>query len=129
MKEKCVHESFEAQDACPSKRRRPMPRHDREDEVGPEEPTGTPQWLFRRGDFPEMMISEHLGDTSSMVESLTHEVKSWSLISSSKKLPETTKHQPRVHSTNRALMKILLRDTRKNKEQGGGGEGYNNTIK
>ena len=127
MKEKFVHESGEAKESSPSKRSRPRKSHE-EKEGCESEGLGTEdrssQWLFRRGDLPEMMISDHLGDTSSMVESLTHEVKSWSLISSSKvvsKNPIESMKQQRAYSSNRALMKILLGGSRANKVQTGGG--------
>jgi hypothetical protein len=64
------------------------------------------QWLFRRGNSAEMVISEHLGDTSSMVESLTDAVNSWSLISTSTKASKGIKIE-RANTSKRAIMKVL----------------------
>jgi hypothetical protein len=122
VKEKDRHENGEASYVSPRKRsRNNAERVDQECEsermVRTEENS---QWLFRNGNSPEMVISEHLGDTSSMVDSMTHMVKSWSLISSSKVSNGTTKK--RVNSSNRALMKVLL-GVRESMEQGGVGKG------
>lgn len=47
-----------------------------------------------------MLISEHLGDTSSMVESLTRDMKSWSLISTSTTTRTTKSKNKNNRTTN-----------------------------
>ena len=81
------------------------------------------RWILRRqvdytadsllgDDSNTMILMEHLGDTPNMVESLTHQLDSWSLISdrqqsiSGKKKPKSQKE--RVRTSKRALMKVLL---------------------
>ena len=72
------------------------------------------QWLLRRrtesGQENTMIVLEHLGDASTMVESLTHQLDSWSLISRHPKHGiqlnrKTTKE--RVQASKREVMKAL----------------------
>lgn len=66
------------------------------------------QWLLRRqnnsGDDNTIVLMEHLGDASAMVESLTHQVDSWSLLSAHHPSRDTT----RIKASKRAIMRALL---------------------
>jgi hypothetical protein len=58
-----------------------------------------------------MVLMDHLGDTSAMVESLTHQLDSWSLISQPKKEQTTqarNENRKRAKDSKRAIMKTLL---------------------
>ena len=76
------------------------------------------QWLLRRctesGHDNTMVVMEHLGDASTMVESLTHQFGSWSLISYHTTQRNTTTNnnnnnkKGRVQASKREMMKTLL---------------------
>lgn len=64
------------------------------------------QWLFRRHDHGEMVLSDNLGDTSAIVDSLTHQVDNWSLT----KLPSASKtNKGRCKAAKRQVMRSMAR--------------------
>lgn len=80
------------------------------------------RWILRRemgsidngsgkGGSSTMILMEHLGDTSNMVESLTHQLDSWSLISSRQGAPKSKNsrvQKNRAKESKRAVTKALL---------------------
>jgi hypothetical protein len=87
--------------------------------ASPSEPPETKspsQWILRRQpnaakEATSMILMDHLGDTSAMVESLTHQLDSWSLISQPKKQQTSrtrNETRKRAKDSKRAVMKALL---------------------
>ncbi len=71
------------------------------------------QWLLVRkmesGQENSMLLMEHLGDTSAMVESLTHQLDSWSLVSTH----SSSRDKSQRKASKRAIMKTFLHSTKK----------------
>ena len=71
------------------------------------------QWLFSREDDPQMVLRDNLGDTSAMVESLTHDVNNWSLTNLSSPLSSGTKsekaYKQKCRQAKREVMRSMLK--------------------
>jgi hypothetical protein len=71
--------------------------------------TNQQQWLFQRQDGNTMLLSENLGDTSAVVESLTHQIDNWSLTSIKSK-ERGRKQTERCKAAKRQVMRAMKKE-------------------
>lgn len=102
----------ESPSSSPPKRRRnscgkmkPLPPGNADLDQADTNESPSAQWILQRGNGSGMRISEHLGDTSNMVDSLTHDLSTWSLVSVAPTIRKKKAQQ--VRASKRAVMKAL----------------------
>eukprot|EP00980_Cylindrotheca_fusiformis_P019335 scaffold6638_cov127-Cylindrotheca_fusiformis.AAC.19 len=71
--------------------------------------TSNQEWLFRRQQGDTMVLYEHLGDTSAIVESLTHQVDNWSLTKTNPSSSSSIIKKQKCRAAKRQVMRAMAR--------------------